>query len=76
MGVYATDHIRALISKKRVAEMLARGWCIIGAGEEGTLVMEGPDPDLEGAPQAMAPLFGHLAERAEARRPVPAWELA
>lgn len=36
------DHVRAFIARTRVAEMKSRGWRVLGPGEEGALLMEGP----------------------------------
>lgn len=36
------DHVRAFIARTRVAEMKSRGWRVLGPGEEGSLLMEGP----------------------------------
>lgn len=62
----AAETVRARIPRARVAEMLERGWLILGPGGEGCLLMEGPEPD--GAP---APLGRHLVPLASA-----AWDRA
>ncbi len=65
MGGIATDQVRAFISRGRIAEMKAHGWRIVGPGEEGSLLMEGPP--LGGAPVGMAGLVDDLFERLVAR---------
>ncbi len=65
MGEVAADHVRAFISKKRVSEMKAQGWRIVGPGEEGSLLMEGPQP--AGAPVRMASLVNDLFDDLVAR---------
>lgn len=57
---------RCLIAKPRVAEMQARGWTVVGPGEEGTLLMEGPEFD-----GGFQPLARFAAPTVEA-----AWERA
>lgn len=42
MDDLAHDHIRAFIARTRVAEMKSRGWRVLGPGEEGSVLMEGP----------------------------------
>lgn len=42
MDDLAPDHVRAFIARTRVAEMKSRGWRVLGPGEEGSLLMEGP----------------------------------
>ncbi|KAA0598577.1 hypothetical protein J2848_001057 [Azospirillum lipoferum] len=42
MDDLAHDHVRAFIARTRVAEMKSRGWRVLGPGEEGSLLMEGP----------------------------------
>lgn len=42
MDDLAQDHVRAFIARTRVAEMKSRGWQVLGPGEEGSLLMEGP----------------------------------
>lgn len=42
MDDLAQDHVRAFIARTRVAEMKSRGWRVLGPGEEGSLLMEGP----------------------------------
>ncbi|WP_377809186.1 hypothetical protein ABNQ38_15440 [Azospirillum sp. A29] len=42
MDDLAYDHVRAFIARTRVAEMKSRGWRVLGPGEEGSLLMEGP----------------------------------
>ncbi|WP_244433834.1 hypothetical protein [Azospirillum sp. B506] len=44
MDDLAHDHIRAFIARTRVSEMKSRGWRVLGPGEEGSLLMEGPMP--------------------------------
>ncbi|MGQ9366764.1 hypothetical protein [Azospirillum sp. ST 5-10] len=72
METLVTDRVRARIAKPRVAEMLARGWDVLGPAGEGMLLMEGPDPDLQPspAPSPMAafarPLLGRAQLRAHA----------
>ncbi|MBP2294242.1 hypothetical protein [Azospirillum rugosum] len=65
MSEFATDHVRAFIAKARVAEMKGRGWRVIGPGEEGSLLMEGPQ--LGGAPVRMASLVNDLFDDMIAR---------
>ncbi len=69
MDEFALDHIRALISRTRVAEMKSRGWRIVGPGEEGSLLMEGPQ--FGGKPERLerpvGDLFGDLIAQALAR---------
>lgn len=69
MGSFAVENVKAYISRKRVAEMLARGWTILGPGGEGMLLMEGPDPD--GMPEPLEslarPLIGRVWLRAMER---------
>ncbi|SMH52024.1 hypothetical protein [Azospirillum agricola] len=65
MDAFAPDHTRALISRTRVAEMKSRGWRVVGPGEEGSLLMEGPQfarPDPLERP--MGSLFDDLIARA------------
>ena len=66
MDAFALDHVRALISRTRVAEMKSRGWRVVGPGEEGSFLMEGPQ--LGGGPERMerpvASLFDDLIARA------------
>ena len=61
-GAFGVETVKTYITKKRVAEMMARGWTILGPGEEGSLLMEGPDPD--GMPQALETLMQPLVGRA------------
>lgn len=42
MDDLAPDHVRAFIARTRVAEMKSRGWRVLGPGEEGSFLMEGP----------------------------------
>ncbi|WP_042442872.1 hypothetical protein [Azospirillum sp. B510] len=69
----APDHIRAFIARTRVAEMKGRGWRVLGPGEEGSILMEGPMPAGRSAmPEApIGGLFDDLVaralERADAR---------
>ncbi len=69
MGEFATEfganHVRAFISKTRVAEMKAQGWRIVGPGEEGSLLMEGPQ--IGGAPVRMKSLVDDLFDDLVAR---------
>lgn len=65
MSEFATDHVRAFIAKARVAEMKGRGWRVVGPGEEGSLLMEGPQ--LGGAPVRMASLVNDLFDEMIAR---------
>jgi len=65
MGEFATDHVRAFISRQRVAEMKAQGWRIVGPGEEGSLLMEGPQ--IGGAPVRMKSLVDDLFDDLVAR---------
>ena len=65
MGEFATDHVRAFISRKRVNEMKAQGWRIVGPGEEGSLLMEGPQ--IGGAPVRMKSLVDDLFDDLVAR---------
>ena len=65
MSEFATDHVRAFIAKARVAEMKGRGWRVVGPGEEGSLLMEGPQ--LGGAPVRMASLVNDLFDDMIAR---------
>lgn len=58
MSDFAMDHVRAFIAKTRVAEMTAKGWCVVGPGEEGSLLMEGPQ--LGGAPVRLSALINDL----------------
>ena len=62
MGSYAVENVKAYISRKRVAEMQARGWTILGPGGEGMMLMEGPDPD--GMPEPLESLTQSLVGRA------------
>lgn len=66
MDEFALDHIRALISRTRVAEMKSRGWRVLGPGEEGSLLMEGPQ--FAGKPERLehpiGDVFGDLVARA------------
>ncbi len=67
------DAVRAYIARGRVAEMLARGWRILGPQEESAVLMEGPDPaPAEAAPQRLGALAASVMEnaweRATARR--------
>jgi len=55
MDTSALDHVRALISRTRVPEMKSRGWRVVAPGEEGSVMMEGPQ--LGGGPA----LAGHLS---------------
>ncbi|MBP2298689.1 hypothetical protein [Azospirillum picis] len=48
MDDLALDHIRAFIARTRVAEMKSRGWRVVGPGEEGSVLMEGPMPGAGG----------------------------
>ncbi|MCW2236241.1 hypothetical protein [Azospirillum canadense] len=65
MSEFAADHVRAFIAKARVAEMKAQGWRIVGPGEEGSVLMEGPQ--LGGAPVRMASLVNDLFDEMIAR---------
>ncbi|MDQ2105577.1 hypothetical protein [Azospirillum isscasi] len=65
MSEFAMDHVRAFISKTRVAEMKAKGWRVVGPGEEGSLLMEGPQPG--GTPVRMAALVNGLFDDLVAR---------
>ena len=58
MSDFALDHVRALIAKPRIAEMMAKGWCVVGPGEEGSLLMEGPQ--LGGSPVRLSALVNDL----------------
>ncbi len=60
MDDLAPDHVRAFISRARVGEMKSRGWHVLGPGEEGSLLMEGP---LVAGPAMAAPLAAPLAAR-------------
>lgn len=62
MDAFGVETVRCFVSKKRVAEMLARGWTVVGPGEEGSLLMQGPDPD--GMPQDFDRFTQPLAGRA------------
>jgi len=66
MDAFAPDHARALISRTRVAEMRSLGWRVVGPGEEGSFLMEGPE--LGGGPARPArpldSLFDDLITRA------------
>ncbi|CAO3423765.1 hypothetical protein [Azospirillum endophyticum] len=42
MDDLAPDHVRAFIARTRVAELKSRGWRVLGPGEEGSILMEGP----------------------------------
>lgn len=72
MGSFASndvrDTVRAYIARNRVAEMRARGWRLLGPGGEGMVLMEGPDPDADGADAlddgATPPPLAHLWLRA------------
>lgn len=59
------ESVRALISRARVAEMKAQGWRVVGPGEEGSLMMEGPPPG--GAPVRMRQLVDTLFDDLVAR---------
>jgi len=78
MDDLAYDHIRAFIARTRVAEMKSRGWRVLGPGEEGSLLMEGPMPAGRAAvlEEPVGGLFGDLIaralERAETRDRVAA----
>lgn len=56
MDTSALDHVRALISRTRVPEMKSRGWRVVAPGEEGSVMMEGPQlgggPAMAGQPSA------------------------
>jgi hypothetical protein len=73
MDDLAHDHVRAFIARTRVSEMKSRGWRVLGPGEEGSLLMEGPM--LAGRTAALdAPIGGlfddlvaRALERADAR---------
>jgi hypothetical protein len=73
MDDLAHDHIRAFIARTRVAEMKSRGWRVLGPGEEGSLLMEGPMVASRAAvlDAPIAGLFDDLVaralERADAR---------
>lgn len=69
MDDLAHDHIRAFIARTRVAEMKSRGWRVLGPGEEGSLLMEGPMPTGRAAvpEEPIGGLFGDLIARAMAR---------
>lgn len=58
MGELATGNVRALIARSRVAELQAQGWRIVGPGEEGSLMMEGPQAG--GSPQRLGRLVDDL----------------
>jgi len=62
MDAFGNETVKAYIAKPRVPEMLARGWRILGPGEEGSLLMQGPD--LEGEAQALESLLQPLTGRA------------
>lgn len=71
MDTSALDHVRALISRTRVPEMKSRGWRIVAPGEEGSVMMEGPQlgggPALAGhhfAERPVGSLFDTLVARA------------
>lgn len=42
--------IRAPIARGRVAEMLRKGWVVVGEVTEDRVVMAGPEPDGDWAP--------------------------
>ncbi|WP_372398851.1 hypothetical protein ABMY26_19590 [Azospirillum sp. HJ39] len=66
MDDLAPDHVRAFISRARVGEMKSRGWRVLGPGEEGSLLMEGPlvaGPSLAGPSLAGPSLAVSLAAR-------------
>ncbi|WP_029007809.1 hypothetical protein [Azospirillum halopraeferens] len=69
MDTLVTDRVRARIAKPRAADLLARGWTILGPAGEGMLLMEGPDPDLEPtpAPSLLAAFARPLLSRARTR---------
>lgn len=74
MGSFAadtvTETVKAYIARPRVAEMLARGWTILGPGGEGMMLMEGPDPDLcepDTLESLTQPLIGRVWLRAMER---------
>jgi len=46
--------IRAPIARGRVAEMLRRGWTVVGEVGEGRVIMAGPDPDGDWMPVGFA----------------------
>ena len=62
MTAFESETVKAFIARARVSEMLARGWTIVGPGEEGTLLMQGPD--LDGTPQPLESLMQPLTGRA------------
>ncbi|PWC39727.1 hypothetical protein [Azospirillum sp. TSO35-2] len=49
MNDLAPEHIRAFIARTRVADMKSRGWRVLGPGEEGSVLMEGPMVASRGA---------------------------
>ncbi|AWK87114.1 hypothetical protein [Azospirillum thermophilum] len=65
MQDFAMDHVRSFIARPRVAEMQARGWRIVGPGEEGSLLMEGPQPG--GRPEPVGLFVGDLFDEMIAR---------
>lgn len=56
------DIVRAPIARGRVAEMLRRGWTIVGPAHEGAFIMEGPEP--EGMAVPLGTPVNALASRA------------
>jgi hypothetical protein len=72
MDEAAMDHVRAFIATARVPEMQTRGWRVVGRGEEGSLLMEGPMPESRPMPvgdllnDLFEELVAHAMERADA----------
>lgn len=71
MDMSALDHVRALISRTRVPEMKSRGWRVVAPGEEGSVMMEGPQlgggpamPGHHSAERPVGALFDTLIARA------------
>ncbi|CAO3429700.1 hypothetical protein [Azospirillum doebereinerae] len=58
MDSFALDPVRALISRTRVAEMKSLGWRVVGPGEEGSFLMEGPETG--GGPERLVQPLGSL----------------
>lgn len=59
---HTIETVRARIARGRVAEMLARGWILLGPAEDGTMLMEGPEPDA--APQSIGRWTSAIADAA------------
>ncbi|MBK1836643.1 hypothetical protein JHL17_04390 [Azospirillum sp. YIM B02556] len=78
MDHLAPDHVRAFIARTRVAELKSRGWRVLGPGEEGSILMEGPllAGRTETADSPIGGMFDDLVaralERADARDRVAA----